>query len=151
MKNTNSIKFEDLPKDLQEIIDNKGNDLGKSIYWSEYQNPNSFEWILEDEWRSDANMEFIFKLNDKYYLSKHSRCGCEFLDFEYEKEFPEISPRNELKEIRIEIKQIVIEYLIGDLRRREVLDFAKSTLTKEELQEIEKEVSEYIDGTFKDK
>ena len=138
MKNTNTIKFEDLPKDLQEIIDNFGNDLGKSIYWSDYQTPKSFEWILEDEWRSDANMEFVFKLNDKYYLSKHSRCGCQFIDFEFEKEFPEVIPVNELKEIRNEIKRIVLEFFIGSLRRREMWDFAESTLSKEEFQEIEK-------------
>ncbi len=110
---TNKIHFDNLPKDLQEIIGNLGCGLYKTVYYSEYNNPNDWFWIIDgDEDDRDAFMQFTFKLNGKYYSSKHTRTSGNWgipFDFEFEKEFPEIFPNKENAQVSQEYLSLLTE------------------------------------------
>ena len=70
---TSTIKFEDLPADLQEIIQKRDRDiLLSSPYKPEKQDYNAFQWIGE-EGSSKTDMSFIIKLNKKYYKVYYSQ------------------------------------------------------------------------------
>ncbi len=87
----NSIHFDTLPADLQEIIKNKDRDaLFSSIYKPEKQAYNAFQWIGEDN-STRTEMTFIVKYNEKNYsvyytqwINADGELDCDYWDILWE-------------------------------------------------------------------